>query len=671
MIIDSHVEVNKEVVRKKWESIKYCYNDNVQGAINSLDEAYKEGIKEKVAEWILNDILIDKGNLEYLSNNINNVFNESQAQNTLKKNQNILYYPVLDRLAQEIYKIIIEEKTKAEMSTPYTSHVGTGIDKILESVSEYFIWAVYYGSYTHIKIVRRLLQDIFYNFYKIYNTNEWGFEALRYSILNENSKFIKDICDRNSNVIAVCSRDKIEALYYLSDKMDGKYSKIKLKINVFNYLGYYFSDDGYSNIENEIFNIFNEWLYSNNSSLFLGQDVFKSILSNVHRINKRKIVGFLIAVLNKKYYRFYDDVFKIITLIPNNEIDEEMIKEIIDIVINIVKDKEQKARYNKLEYCIIYLRKTRIEHSKIIDEIIDEYWDEIKESYILEVSENDNEYYNSIMKYLEEIKHRNVVQGNGVYYGYGYNPEDIIKQILMISNANILDDNLLQIITDTCKECLMKEKQTISEKISCIQLLIYLKNISVEQNLIFDWNTYYNLLEEEKLLQGYVDGLFDKDSNLTLSGNYVMYKIINGNGAVTELLELLSYYNDNNVYENIKILEAIKSFLHNSEKLEIKKEIYIILLQFVSRYISDKNYEVKYRTANCLFEFIGKFTDEVVHKYISIISNDLDYRVKLAILNNIDKQQKKSIFKYVIEKYSVDNNYLVRERAKAYDKYSF
>lgn len=66
-----------------------------------------------------------------------------------------------------------------------------------------------------------------------------------------------------------------------------------------------------------------------------------------------------------------------------------------------------------------------------------------------------------------------------------------------------------------------------------------------------------------------------------------------------------------------------------------------------------------------IFQFIGKFRNKIVYKYIDIISNDLDYRVKLSILNNVDSQEEKSLFKYVIEKYSVDNNYLVRKRAKS------
>lgn len=664
LIIDSHIEDNREIVRKRWESIKYCYNDNLENAINSLDEAYNKGIDGKIAEWIIDDILIDKRNLEKILNNQKNIIANSDAQKILNEKENILYYPVLDRLSKEVYKNIIEEKDKLDISTPYTSNVGTGIGKILSTVSEYFILAVYYGSYTHIKLVRKLLQDIFYNYYKIYNVSEWGFEALRYSILNDNSKFIKGICDRNSNVISVCSMDNIDKLYSSVTKVDLKCTRNKLKIKTFNYLGYYFSDDSYTRIENEVINICNEWLYSDKSTIYLGQDIFESIQANINRLNIRKILDFLIATLNKKYYRFYDNIFKIIRLIPYNKLSKEQIKEILDIVIDIVKDKEQKNKFNELKYCIIYLRKTKVEECNRLDEIIDNYWLEIKDDYYLEILENESEYYKSILSYVEEIKHRNLIQGNGQYYHYVYNPEDIIENILKNSRENILDEQLLQIVTDVCKESLMNEKQTVSEKVSCLQLLIYLRNISLQCNSIFDWRNYNSSFDEEKVLEADVDVFLNKDSKLTLVSNYIMYKILNDYSDEEELLEILSYYDENNVYENIKILEAIECFIDNVTSNIIKRDIYIILLQFITKYIKDKNYEVKYRVVNCLFKFNDKFTGNAVYKYIEIISNDLDYRVKLNILKNIEMQEEREVYKYIIEKYLVDNNYLVRNKAR-------
>jgi hypothetical protein len=667
LIVDYHTEDNRGIIRKRWESIKYCYNDNVEDAIDSLYEAYNSGIECKVAEWIVDDILIDKRNLESIMHNQKNIIADSESQKVLTQKENILYYPVLDRLSKDIYCKIIEEKNKIDISTPYTSNIGTGIDKILSTVGEYFILAVYYGSYTHIKLVRKLLQDIFYNYYKIYNVNEWGFEALRYSILNDNSKFIKDICDRNSNVISVCSVDNIDKLYSLATKVDLKYYRDKLKIKIFNHLGYYFSDYRYNIIEKEIIDIFNEWLYSIKPTIYLGEDIFKAIQANVNRISIRKIVEFLIASLNKKYYRFYDNIFKTIRLIPYSKLNEEQVKELLDIIINIVKDKEEKYKYYELKYCLIYLRKTKIEECKRLDDIIENHWGEIKDDYYLEVLEKESEHYKSILGYVEEIRERNLTQGNGLYYGYVYNPEDIIGKILKYSKVNILDRQLLQIITEVCKESLSNEKQTVSEKVSCIQLLIYLINISHQYNITFDWKNYNSSFNEEKILEAYVDGFFDKDSRLTLSSNYIMYKVFNGYADEEELLEILSYYDGDNVYENIKILDTIKCFMENGVSDILERDIYIILLQFITRYINDKNYEVKYRVVNCLFKIRDKFTRNVIYKYIEITSNDLDYRVKLNILNNIDdikNQDEKNIFKYVIEKYSVDNNYLVRNRAR-------
>lgn len=665
LIIDLHDDEIKEIIREKWRAIKCCYSENISEAIDILDKAYKKGISDKKIDWIINDILIDKRNLEYLLNREKNIISKSDAQKCLDLKDDVLYYPVLDRLSQNIYSNINKERNNNEMMTPYTSSFGTGIDNILEDIGQYFVWAVYYGSYTHIKIVIRLLQDVYFNFYKIYDLNEWGFEALRYSILNKNSDITKDICDRNSKIISACSMDKISELYNMSNRVDFKYDMIKLKLNIFGALGYYFSDEKYMHIENEIFNIINEWVYSQNVSVYLGQEIFSSIKNNVQRIKIKEIVNFFNRVFYKKLYRFYDNVFEIISMIPCIKINEEILDNLVDEIINIVKDVDNRYKYNNLKHCIVYIRKTTDKFNDILDETININWKEVKDIYYLEVLKDKSNDCKSITKYLEEIRKRNSIQGNSGYYSYSYYPANIIQNILRNSKLSILDQSLLSEIINVCQECLNNDKQIISEKISCIYLLIYVKKISIDSKIEYNWNRFYNSIKKnDSILKGYKDEFLEKSSELTLYFNYLMLKFSNEDVDEKELLEVLTYYNDNNAYEIINLIESITCFLENSSLKESYKNIYSILLQTVVRFINDKNYEIRYKVANCLFKFPKNISNEIIYRYIEIISDDKDYRVKLAILNNIKYQKNKMKYKYIIEKCSVDNNYLVNRIAK-------
>ena len=137
-----------------------------------------------------------------------------------------------------------------------------------------------------------------------------------------------------------------------------------------------------------------------------------------------------------------------------------------------------------------------------------------------------------------------------------------------------------------------------------------------------------------------------------------------GKYSEVDLLELLSHYDQRSTYENIKIIEAITIFLNNDNNIEAERNIYVILIQFISRFITDKNYEIRYKIVDCLFKCINKINKKIVYSYIYKMSKDSDYRVKIAILNNIRREKEKEIYLNIIEKYSADNNFLVRNRAR-------
>lgn len=665
-IVHMHDSIIQEVIELKLKAIKYCYCNNVIDAIRILKDAYELSINQQVPEWIVNDILIDLRNLEHFNNRDMNVIALSEAQEKLTSKEDILYYPVLDRLSNNIYNSIMNERNKKDRMTPHTSTLGTGIDNILEKIGEYFVWATYYGSYTHLKIVVRLLQDLFLNFYEIYSVDEWGYLALKYSLINSNKDNVNYICDRNCNLISSCSKEKIFEMYKMSNFLDTKRNKNIVQLRIFEALGYYFSNEDYCKIEKEFFYAINEWGYSEAPSVNLGLDIFNAIEKNIQRIDISKLLQFFNLILDKKYYRFYDDVFKIIPRLPILlESNDNQLQDIVNKIIEIIKDKQTRDNYNHLERCIVYLRICYDNFAKIIDNAIFMNWNSFWEIYSLEVDNSKNTAVASITRYIEEINERNKKTRNGVYVGYSYSPINEIKKILLYSGENILNLELISQITKICSDCLVEKGQSISEKIACLQLLMLIKKISNKQNINFNWDYYVSTLPEDKILLGYSDDLFEKDTILTLRINYLMFNFLNQDKDELELLTILSNYSDNK-YENIKLIQCVQCYLDAlCTNEQIDQKINFILLQSILRFINDSSYEIRYELANCLFMFIDKIENSLLCRYIDILSNDKDYRVKLIILRNIDSQSQDSSkqFKYIIEKYCVDNNYLVHKFA--------
>ncbi|CCL31954.1 hypothetical protein BN174_2990001 [Clostridioides difficile E15] len=436
-------------------------------------------------------------------------------------------------------------------------------------------------------------------------------------------------------------------------------------MNIFSCLGYYLEENYYIKVEEEIFNIFDEWLYSERIVSDLGNIIFEAITNNIYRININKTIVFLIKTIKNKKYVSIDKILKIFELINFDSVEEYNLKKIVDIISDIAKSKNINLDYNLLKNLIIILRKSDLECSKVLDKLIETNFSDFNIIYKLNIFNREEDCYNQILNCIEEIKVRNLKQESGIYVGYGYNPQDMIKNIIKDSDMLLCHYDLINPIATVCRDCLMNERQVIHEKISTIHLLIYLMYISKNKNLHFDWKKYYNGLSEVKVEKGFCEGFFNKESELTLFANYIFYKIVNLDINKNEIMNLLGYYNNDNVYENIKILEVINIFIQNSYIGNIPEDIYIILIQFVSRYINDNNYEVRSEVIDTFFAFFNKYNDELSLSFINQMGNDTDYRIKLIIIRNI-KRQEENAFQYrdILEKYKLDNHYIVRCRAK-------
>ncbi|MEI3235577.1 MAG: hypothetical protein V8S33_14725 [Intestinibacter bartlettii] len=79
---------------------------------------------------------------------------------------------------------------------------------------------------------------------------------------------VKHICKRKSSIIATCSSTEIGNLYFMIENIDFSYKRKSLKLSIFEYLGYYFNEDNYYYIENQIIDIIEGWVYGEKQNIF-------------------------------------------------------------------------------------------------------------------------------------------------------------------------------------------------------------------------------------------------------------------------------------------------------------------------------------------------------------------------------------------------------------------
>ena len=660
----------KEIVLKRWDCIDKIYNNDIHGAINLLEEIYGYALDNKLDTWIINDILIDKRNLEMLKLQIEgSYYIDKGAQKKLEDNKNILYYPAIDRIGKDINNNILKEIKGFNLRTPNTTQFGSNIDLILQKIGEYYICALHYGSYTHIKLVRELLKETFFTFYNLYGINEWGFKALKYAILDDDFKIVKHICKRRSSVIATCSSSEIGNLYSMIENIDFSYTKKSLKLSVFEFLGYYFNKDDYSYIEDQIIDIIEGWIYGENREYFLRDKIFSALRQNLHRMDNQEVIDIIFKISEKKIYNRMDEILDIITNIEFDNIKQESLSKSIDFVVNLIKEpKLNENVFNEyyLKIATIVLGKKEYKASNRLDYIICKEMPNFYNTYKLEVMGDRDSCYNEIFKAIESIKNRNKMQGKGgIYSSSSKEDEIIIINIIQAFDVDITCKGLLNNIIDICRETLLNNRLPVRDKVNSIKLLIYLKYITEKKSINFKWDVYYkNILKfEEDIFKAYSDSLFDKYPYKLIEVAWNFYKIINENLDKKELLKVITLFNGGDTYINIKILGFIKFFIEYSN---IKNEyLYTLLLQFILRCIYDsKDDEDRCLAIDCMFILDDKKYIDISLLNINDLIEDSSSEVKMCILYNIKNHKNSYKYKVILEKYKVDNHYIIRKDSK-------
>lgn len=653
----------EETIIMRWNSIKALYKNDIKGAIEWLKKAYDYSQSNDLSKWIQDDILIDQNNLENILMNNENIFYESEAQKKLNKNNRMLCYPILDRIAHNIDEGILNEEIKRLSDSPYTTSIGTGINLILDNVAKYFIISVLYGSWTHIRITVSFLKKIFDRFGDIYEVNEWQFSGLRYSIISYDSKMMKRIKERNSGVISSCSFEKIDNLYNQIEYLPEGLYKNYVRLQVFSLLGNYFSDKVYSKMENEFFIILNKWIYGEKTQVSWESEVFNAINSNIRRINVNKLTRILIDMLKMNYFRFWDNIFKSLRLIDFNKVNSEYRDELFEFLIDLIKDENNREKYMNLKYLLINIRLSSIIEADKLDDTIKNCWEEFfKEEYKL-ISNEKEEYYDEyISNRINDLETRNKQQGlGGGYRFYGHYPLDSICHLVEHADYEI-NKTTIQRLIYVIDACLKNRKQLYGEKVSCIRFLIFLRDklkSSMFNNIV---DEYCSQILYEDIRDGRGDNFLDKYNEVSLENNYTLLKLALNKSIMKELLECISCINTRESIDLLHWIQSIDNYFKYTEgKLE-NKEYELILLYELIKNTSNKEYEIRVAVVDALFTLYERSNNELALNTIVSMVDDMDYRIKFTILKRI-RNSLASKFKDILDRLKVDNNYVIRHWA--------
>ncbi|HHX59197.1 MAG TPA: hypothetical protein GX707_00415, partial [Epulopiscium sp.] len=593
-----------KVVIERWKAIQYYWLNDLEKAIEYENEALKLARELRLSNWLIQDILIDLRNLYFFNGRRKNKYiYTSSAHKELDENKSALYYPLLDRYEKSLYEEITNQIEKDSMKSPYTVTLGSSIGQYGDFISSIYIMAIFNGSLTHILRTIERIKSVAFSLCKQYSDWEFRTLLLKTAIPKGNKKEVKGITDLFNDVYGKMNADDSRVIYEFSRGNPISYQKKIALLHSFQHLGYFFSEEYYLEVLNEIMEIINDWMNTEDMVIELGYLIFDAIKENILRLdNNQVVIDIVMKVFHKGLGRFYDEALAIIAELDYKELEEENIIAIVRQLEALIEEKQVRTNYSKLKEALLSVCKQNNRLTKNLREKMKRLMPDFYQSqYALETyvkSQMESEEY--INRYISEIKDRNETQGkNGRYSGYSDNPYKIIENIICINEIK-LNHQLIDSIISTCKETLYSRTQTLDAKVEATNLISFMRLISEEDS--YDFKPLINQMaqDEELIFSGKDLMFFQKSSKSTLYFNFIMMKLVFNFVGLEEIVELLSSYNKLEVFEKLEALKTVVSIFKHGKAKYIDEKIILLFLQFSLGLSNDKNHGVRYFAVQAL-----------------------------------------------------------------------
>ncbi|TWM19781.1 hypothetical protein CHCC14821_2331 [Bacillus paralicheniformis] len=657
-----------QIVKLRWHAIQSYWLNDIDKTIKYLNDALKSSKDKLMPDWFIQDILIDLRNIQTLKGRLENkIVYDTVAQLELNNMPQELFYPVIDRYEKNLNKEINKEHRKSKTSSVYSVKLGNNLSNYVDELTNIYVTACYYGSLTHILLMRDRIKDVAFHLCEEYIDWEFRVLLLKLSMITDNSKKIKENISYFNNILGkMNSKDSME-IYNFTNSIPIKTEKIKSRFEVFKHLGYFFNDTDYQLILNELLKEISNWIEKENRAVNLGEPIITSLYENRFRMDPNLIIEICLKIINKEIYYFFDKVFELLESIDLSKVHKEKLQSLTQVLVECVSSEEIRTKSQKLINAIINLKKHENEYTEELNLIVQEKMSERdKKYYFLETTNTKDIHY--VKEYIKEIKRNIDLSGkNGSYSFSSYNSYLIIKDILKV-NPEIVKFDLISDVIGVCVDSLQAKNLTYLEKISAIQLIVFIK-IKFDK-LDYDYqNLYRKLMERQDVLLVGFNSLLERHSQFTLEFNIYVFAMVFGETEAVKLIEILSELNKDE-FEQIECMKALKNIVNEGFFIKLDYSIQNVLIQFVLGLKKHSNKDIRYLAVSLLIKMI---TSQNKKTLMTQLSKTMDYEnvyIKSLILNSLDdlREVDLDITKLMLKKALVDNHYLVREMANEYSR---
>lgn len=667
LVIEKHSEELKNLIELRLNAAKYYFTGKLNECLCQLDLAFDEASKNhNIPNWITNDIAIDIRNTLGLLDETESRFTiDNKGQKFLNENSEQLYYPLIDRIENNIDEDLLKKHFSFNTDSPYTTNFG-GLEELFKNIAYCFYVAIIYGSITHIKMTRSRLIEVLKTLCAGYSDHDLYVELMKMLVLNREDKDIEKIIRTYNQSIDIVNSVDVDSIILSTKTLPLPHQRIKAKCLALKYFGYYFTDKQYDTVFNEVYDYIDVWVKDNERIFNMAQYFWGMFKETIHRIDNEKIAKFIINVFNNNLKRWFDEACELISYINFKNVSKEVQLSLLAIFVSYVDNEKERKNIYKFNGALIHFRNTSSIDMKLLDDAVKKsmtgFFDDM---YTLETfNSGEGTNFNFIKKYVDIIHNQNEEQGkNGRYYGYGNDAYRTIRNIIEYNNIQ-LEWSKIVIIIDTLFETIVAKNQEVHAKNSAILLIIYLRNKFPNNK---GWQDYINNISNKKdiMLTGKEIGMFEKDTLSLLQLNFTLLLICFGKCDKEFAINTLISANQLDDYETIQALQYIEELLTNAEYSKIDSLIIAFILQFTSAKSYHKERDIRFFAVKCLIQLTHSPYQKLALEQLSKIMDTGTSVIKTAIISRVKQIETddKTLINYIIQKGKVDNNYLVRKAA--------
>lgn len=652
------------VTKKRYEAIKEYYSSNQKICIDKLNEALQMAKQNELPEWIIKDILIDLRNQDaFLEESQNKYSREPEYQNELDNSKALIYYPLMDRFDSSFYEGIIKEDFKNKMQTPDTITFGHSLGMHIKLLAGIYVLAIYNGSLSHIQLLYERIKYI--TFHVATNYSNWSMKKLllKTTIIERKQKEIDGVIRCFGDLLSKMNGDDAYEIYSFANNRPIAHQRFISKLEAFRITNYYMDDEEFNLTWGELYELIYQWIEDENSTVVIGGHIFSALEESYLRISQDQLIEIICNCIYNNKRRFYGEIFKLIRKCVNlSQASLENVSNFLEVIIKIVRNPDERTHIYSLDAALYTLRKKHRELTEDLDRIIaEEIPDFYNGHYRLETTFEEYDDMPYFLKtYINQVQNDNDEQGKNGMYSRGNQPHITIKNILQQSMANFSND-LIDSAFEVSSETILRENQTIEAKMDAIELLVYLlktrPNIQ-ERNR----NTINELLLNKPKLETANSMMTNlSETNLRFSA-FLLYNCL-GEDITVGLLNILADIGDD-IFSNRKASAAFLNYLEANNSTMSDIQIEHIILQQAIEWCVESDLDIRWNAVQILFLLLRNIDNKnvVCNQLVKLMDTDNVY-IKNKILRNVHllKDVDFETLKYIIEKASVDTNYVVRK----------